>query len=192
MVTKKIKVISRVQTQQGGTLHPINIIFSCVPRSKMNELCLTEEQTSVFKEIFSTFSTPDKYGRESIPAKEIETVLLCVGVTPTKDDLSEIVGDLGIDDNKDGKITIDEFLTIMEKRMKQGSKEEKLQETFRIFDKNENGYISRTELRNIMINLGERMTDKEIEDMIKVADDENNNDGKITYEQFLKVTEQTL
>jgi len=44
--------------------------------------------------------------------------------------------------------------------MKDTDSEEELKEAFRVFDKDGNGFISAAELRHIMTNLGEKLTDE--------------------------------
>ena len=63
--------------------------------------------------------------------------------------------------------------------------EEELKEAFRVFDKDGNGFISAAELRHIMTNLGEKLTDEEVDEMIREADIDG--DGQINYEEFVKV-----
>ena len=42
------------------------------------------------------------------------------------------------------------------------SSEEEIREAFRVFDKDGNGFISAAELRHVMTNLGEKLTDEEV------------------------------
>ena len=58
--------------------------------------------------------------------------------------------------------------------MKDTDTEEELLEAFKIFDRDGNGLISSTKLRHVMTQLGEKLTDDEVEEMIKEAD----NDGE--------------
>ncbi len=51
---------------------------------------------------------------------------------------------------------------------------------YRVFDKDGNGLISAAELRHVMTNLGEKLTDEEVEDMMKEADIDG--DGQVNYE----------
>ena len=52
-------------------------------------------------------------------------------------------------------------------------------------DKDGNGFISAAELRHIMTNLGEKLTDEEVDEMIREADIDG--DGQINYEEFVKM-----
>lgn len=50
----------------------------------------------------------------------------------------------------------------------------------RIFDKDNNGVITAVELRRVMMTLGEKLTEEEVEDMIKEAD--INGEGTVNYD----------
>ncbi|CAF4809578.1 unnamed protein product, partial [Rotaria magnacalcarata] len=69
-----------------------------------------------------------------------------------------------------GTIDFPEFLTLMARKMKDTDSEEEIREAFRVFDKDGNGYISVDELRNVMTSLGEKLTDEEVNQMIREAD----------------------
>ena len=58
-----------------------------------------------------------------------------------------------------------------------------MREAFRAFDKNGNGFISAAELRHVMTNLGERITDEEVDEMMREADIDG--DGQINFEEFV-------
>ena len=60
---------------------------------------------------------------------------------------------------------------------------EGLIEAFKIFDKDGSNHISVAELKHVMENLGEKLTDKEVNEMIREADD--NGDGQINYSEFV-------
>lgn len=56
----------------------------------------------------------------------------------------------------------------------------KLRKAFRAFDKDGNGFITAIELREAMEELGELLTDKEIDEMIREADIDG--DGQVSFE----------
>jgi calmodulin len=76
---------------------------------------------------------------------------------------------------------------MMARKMKDTDSEEEIREAFRVFDKDGNGFISAAELRfvrrdkfflivgiffssHVMTNLGEKLTDEEVDEMIREAD----------------------
>ena len=79
-----------------------------------------------------------------------------------------------------GEIDFPEFLQMMARKMKETDSEEEIREAFRVFDRDGNGYISASELRHVMTNLGEKLTDDEVDEMIREADIDG--DGQVNYE----------
>ncbi|CAH1375358.1 hypothetical protein MTP99_016822 [Tenebrio molitor] len=64
-----------------------------------------------------------------------------------------------------------------------GSKE--LMEAFRVFDLDNNGYITRDELRTAMEKIGEPVTEMQLTEFINLADTDK--DGRINYEEFARL-----
>uniref|UniRef100_A0AAY5L5R3 Calmodulin 1b n=1 Tax=Esox lucius TaxID=8010 RepID=A0AAY5L5R3_ESOLU len=128
-----------------------------------------------FKEAFSLF---DKDGDGTITTKELGTVMRSLGQNPTEAELQDMINEVDADGN--GTIDFPEFLTMMARKMKDTDSEEEIREAFRVFDKDGNGYISAAELRHVMTNLGEKLTDEEVDEMIREADIDG--DGQVNYE----------
>ena len=63
--------------------------------------------------------------------------------------------------------------------------EEEIRASFCVLDQDSNGYISAADLHHVMTNLGEKLTDEEVDEMIKEAD--MNRDGEVNYEDDSKV-----
>ena len=138
---------------------------------------LKEEQIEEFKKAFNLF---DKDGDGSISIKELGEVLHSLGQKSTKSELKNMLKEVDADGN--GEIDFPEFLIMMSKHIEDTNGEETLRDAFRLFDKDGNGYISAAELRNVMTNLGEKLTDDEIDEMVKEADTDG--DGEINFEEF--------
>jgi calmodulin len=69
---------------------------------------------------------------------------------------------------------------MMARHMSDNDREVQLMAAFQTFDLDHSGKISADELRKVMHNLGERLTDDEIDDMIREADIDG--DGQINYQ----------
>ncbi|GFE53837.1 calmodulin [Babesia ovis] len=141
---------------------------------------LSEEQIAEFKEAFSLF---DRDGDGSITTKELGTVMRSLGQNPTEAEIADMIND--IDTSGTGAIDFPEFLILMARKMKEGDTEEELVQAFKVFDRDGNGFISAQELRHVMTNLGEKLTNEEVEEMLREADVDG--DGKINYEEFVKL-----
>ena len=141
---------------------------------------MTEEQIAEFKEAFSLF---DKDGDGTITTKELGTVMRSLGQNPTEAELQDMINEVDADGN--GTIDFPEFLTMMARKMKDTDNEDEIREAFRVFDKDGNGFISAAELRHVMTNLGEKLTDEEVDEMIREADIDG--DGQVNYEEFVSM-----
>merc|ERR1712146_46136 len=146
----------------------------------MSDEQLTEEQIAEFKEAFSLF---DKDGDGTITTKELGTVMRPLGQNPTEAELQDMINE--VDADASGTIDFPEFLNLMAKKIKDTDSEEEIKEAFKVFDKDGNGFISAAELRHVMTNLGEKLTDEEVDEMIREADVDG--DGQINYEEFVKM-----
>ncbi|XP_069118561.1 calmodulin-like [Argopecten irradians] len=143
---------------------------------------LTADQVAECKEAFGMF---DKDGDGTITTKELSTVMRSLGQNPTEAELRCMLQEVDADGS--GTIDFAEFLTMMAKRMSNApeSPEEQMLEAFRLFDRDGNGSISPEELKQVMANLGEKLTDEELDSMIKEADTDG--DGSVNYEEFVKM-----
>ena len=64
--------------------------------------------------------------------------------------------------------------------MRRTYSEEELLDAFRIFDKEKRGFILVSELRHVMTNLGERLPEEEVDEMIQAMDEDGT--GQIRYQ----------
>jgi calmodulin len=141
---------------------------------------LTEDKIAEFKEAFEIF---DKNKDGFITIKELGEIMKNLGQTPTEAELTDMINEVDIDGN--GNIDFKEFLGLMARKMRDTDTEEELIEAFKVFDRDGNGLISATELKHVMVSLGEKITDEEVDEMIKEADIDG--DGYINYEEFVRM-----
>jgi len=154
--------------------------YDIIVNIDLQEWQLTDEQVAEYKEVFMLFDK-DEDGVLTYP--ELNVVMKSLGQRPSEKELLRMVREVSEDRIYD-TIEFNEFLQMMSKQMKNYS-QDSLRDAFRIFDKDDDGLISVEELRNIMLRLGEKMTDKELDEMIAEANCDK--DGHIDYEEFVLV-----
>lgn len=103
-----------------------------------------------------------------------------LGQNPSEAELQDMINEVDADNN--GTIDFPEFLTMMARKMKDTDSEEEIREAFKVFDRDNNGFISAAELRHVMTSIGEKLTDDEVDEMIREADQDG--DGRIDCEFY--------
>ena len=138
-----------------------------------------QDRRKEYKDAFEMF---DKNKDGIITTKQLANVMRSLNQDPTEEELNEMIEEVDLD--KNGEVDFEEFVTLMNRRSKETDIEEEVLNAFKVFDKEGNGLISNTELRHIMMTLGDQLTEEEIDDMIREADSDG--DGYINYEDFIK------
>nr|AMY59971.1 calmodulin 1 [Pyrus x bretschneideri] len=140
-------------------------------------------RTKISRCVISTVGSDPKILTSCITTKELGTVMRSLGQNPTEAELQDMISEVDADQN--GTIDFSEFLNLMARKMKDTDSDEELKEAFKVFDKDQNGFISAAELRHVMANLGEKLTDEEVNEMICEADEDG--DGQVNYEEFVRM-----
>merc|ERR1712023_196176 len=146
---------------------------------------LSEEQKQEIREAFDLFDTD---GSGAIDAKELKVAMRALGFEPKKDEIRKMISD--IDKDGDGTIDFDEFMMMMTAKMSEKEPREEIAKAFRLFDDDVTGKISFKNLKRVAKELGENMTDEELQEMIDEAD--RDGDGEINEEEFLRIIEKDL
>merc|ERR1719181_607885 len=104
----------------------------------------------------------------------------------TDDQIQEIREAFDLFDT-DGSGTIDfnELINMMTARMGDRDSREEIIKVFRLFDDDETGKISFKNLKRVAQELGENMTDEELQEMIDEAD--RDGDGEVNEEEFFRI-----
>ncbi|XP_034247447.1 myosin light chain alkali isoform X1 [Thrips palmi] len=131
------------------------------------------------------FSIYDTDGAGSVDACDLGGVFRALNLNPTLATIEKLGGT-----KKKGekKFTLDEFLPIFSQCKKdkdQGVYEDFL-ECLKLYDKAENGTMLGAELSHTLLSLGERLDEKEVEEVLKDCLDPEDEDGFIPYVPFLQ------
>jgi len=131
------------------------------------------------------FSIYDFDGNDTMDAFYVGDLLRALNLNPTLA-LIEKVG--GTKRKKEKKVKLDEFLPIFGqvKKDKDAGTFEDFMECLKLYDKSEDGLMLYAELEHILLSLGERMEKSDLEPVLKETTEEEDEEGFIPYEPFLK------
>merc|ERR1712026_87669 len=107
-------------------------------------------------------------GSGEIDSKELKVAMRALGFEPKKEEIQKMISD--VDDDGSGTIGYEEFLKMM---------------THKILNRDPKDKI----LKRVAKELGERMTDEELQEMIDEAD--RDGDGEVNEEEFLRIMKKT-
>ena len=60
--------------------------------------------------------------------------------------------------------------------------DDEIYEAFKAFDLDKNNFVGAAEIRHVLINIGEQVTDEEVDEMIRMVDSDG--DGQVSWEEF--------
>merc|ERR1711935_231051 len=139
---------------------------------------LSEDEVSDLKEAFSIF---DIDGDGTITIIELREVMKSLGQNPTEKELKQMIRSVDADGNNE--IDFDEFLILMSsKKPSSDDPDKELRDAFAVFDDDNSGSISREELKKLMKNLGQSLSDGELDAMMDEVDTDGN--GEIDFNEF--------
>ena len=119
-----------------------------------------------------------------------------LGFEPKKEEVKKMMGEA--DREGTGRIDYKDFLELMQTKMVfricdgiQAERDpiEEIKKAFRLFDSEEKGKIGFKDLKRVAKELGENMTDEELNEMIEEAD--RDGDGEISEEDFIRIMKKT-
>ncbi|XLR22240.1 hypothetical protein S83_050140 [Arachis hypogaea] len=171
---------------------------------------LTQQKKQEIKEAFELFDTD---GSGTIDAKELNVAMRALGFEMTEEQINQMIAD--VDKDGSGAIDYEEFEYMMTAKIGERDTKEELMKAFQIIDQDKNvsvftfvhrfciifliliawalgqvqGKISVSDIKRIAKELGERFTDREIQDMVEAADIDD--DGEVNAEEFIRMMNRT-
>ena len=125
----------------------------------------------------------DKDGGGSIDCEELKELMESVGQFLTNEQIKEMVD--AADADGTGDIDFAEFAVLMAHKMGTEDDDSALEKAFAVFDTSGDGQIDGKEMRKIMINLGEEVTQEDLQAVMREVDLDG--DGQINYAEFARV-----
>ncbi|XP_033736497.1 calmodulin-alpha-like [Pecten maximus] len=137
------------------------------------------------QECLETFHIFDQDRDGIVTTGELGKMLKAMGFIPTVDELEELVSEA--DPQGDGSLDIKGFMRLFQMFYNDMKTEDQVKSSFRVYDKNGDGYITHSELKFVLQGIGERVSDEEVEDIISRVDKDD--DGKINFKEFRALLE---
>lgn len=142
---------------------------------------LSEERVKELKEAFDLYDDSTGY----IGMTALRSVLLCLGIEVSADEIISMMNDFGEEKDLLKKINYQSFLKMMMLRTKESDIEDELIEAFKSFDKKGDGKLGFEEVKYMMLCLGENFLEEEILEIINQTDVSGK--GYIDYQDFVKI-----
>uniref|UniRef100_A0A7S2V0E0 EF-hand domain-containing protein n=1 Tax=Fibrocapsa japonica TaxID=94617 RepID=A0A7S2V0E0_9STRA len=150
-------------------------------RGRGKETGLDDEAIEEVREAFNLFDTE---GKGTIDIRELKAAFRALGFTVKKNDIREMMAHLG-KESHEYNIAFNEFVQMVTPRMMNRDTREEIMKVFALFDEDQTGGISFRNLKRVAAELGENLTDDELQEMVDEAD--RDGDGVINQEEFYRV-----
>ncbi|XP_046400252.1 troponin C, isoallergen Bla g 6.0301 [Ischnura elegans] len=144
---------------------------------------LPPEQIQVLRKAFDGF---DNQKTGSISTDMVGEILRLMGQPFNKKILEELIEE--VDADKSGRLEFEEFVTLAAKFIVEEDAEaleKELREAFRLYDKEGNGYIPTSCLREILRELDDQLTEQELDMMIEEIDSDGS--GTVDFDEFMEM-----
>ena len=144
------------------------------PQKIRNEL--TEEQKREIKEAFSTFE------ETGIEADELKSAMQALGFDAKNPDVQKILEKL---DKHKKPLSFDEYMDVMIDKDENKDPEAEMKKAFKVLCEEGTDKITLKSLSKICADLGEKISDEELQEMINEANKEQ--EDEVSEEDFIKI-----
>lgn len=142
---------------------------------------MADQEITEVREIFSLF---DRNSDDKISVSELGLFLRALRRAPTDSEVAQYCTQL--DPKSTGLVSIADLLPFLARTpaINKQQAEQDLIAAFRVFDADRTGFIASGELKHIVTSVGEKMSERDADELIKEADP--NGAGRIDYVAFAK------
>ncbi|XP_009573369.1 PREDICTED: caltractin-like, partial [Fulmarus glacialis] len=141
---------------------------------------LSEEHRRELREAFELF---DRDGSGLIDVSDLKITVRALGCELGREEMKRIVSEFG--EEGSGKLTFKLFLQVMTQKMAEPCLKKEILQAFEVFDCDGTGKISFENLKVVASEVGEDITDEELQEMIDEADVDG--DGEVDKQEFLRM-----
>ena len=140
---------------------------------------ISKNKTKEYKKIFEMFdSNKDGF----VNSEELSNIFKLLDINVSNEEIKEIIEENELEGNE--QINFENFISIVNKREKDFDNEETIIKAFKVCDKEGNGLININELKSIFLNVGNNLSEAEINELLMETDSDM--DGFINYEEFIR------
>lgn len=136
-------------------------------------------------DIKQTFDRFDVRKEGKFEARQLKFAMRALGFEPKKEEIKRITDEYG----KEGHILAQDFVNLMVKRFTEKNVNEEIMKAFQLFDSEQAGKITFKDLKRVSAELGEKISDEELLEMIEEADQDG--DHAINCQEFLRIMKKT-
>merc|ERR1739845_132074 len=150
-------------------------------KEEMEEIGLEVDQVKVLKGCFDGFADEDG----AIPADNVGGILSMMGMKVKPSALKEIIEE--IDEDGSGLLEFGEFCQLAAKFLVEEDEalKKELKEAFRIYDKDQQGYITTDTLKEILREIDNKLSEEDLDGIIEEVDEDGS--GTLDFDEFMEM-----
>ncbi|GET88257.1 calmodulin-like protein [Leishmania tarentolae] len=118
-----------------------------------------------------------------ISSHELGAYLRAIGLYPSQSDIASYIA--LVDPGEQGRVSQESALALYEKLYPQRTTAEELYAALKVLDDDADGYLTTTQLRHILVNLGARISQEEAEEIL--CDVEKDREGMIMVDDIIQL-----
>ncbi|XP_069945757.1 myosin regulatory light chain sqh [Cherax quadricarinatus] len=167
-------IIAKMSSRKAGK----KITKKRAQRATSNVFAMFDQaQIQEFKEAFNMI---DQNRDGFIDKDDLHDMLASLGKNPTDEYLD------GMMNEAPGPINFTMFLTLFGDRLQGTDPEDVIKNAFGCFDENNQGYINEEHLRELLVSMGDRFTDEDVDEMYREAPIKNSMFDYVEFTRILK------